>query len=53
MNKDCDIKNNIDVNENPVQVAKKRRSICQKMFLIQIVHLNQTQSASQNSKKSE
>ena len=39
MNKGGDIKNNIDNTENPVQVSKK--------VLIQILHLNQMQSASE------
>ena len=49
MTKGCDIENNIDIKENPVQVAKK-------VFVSQILIFNlnhQIQSASQNSKKSE
>ena len=33
MTKGCDIENNIDINENPVQVAKEMCSIFQKVIL--------------------
>lgn len=32
MNKDCDIKNNMDIKENPVQDATKRCLISQKVI---------------------
>ena len=50
MYKGCDIENNIDVGENPIEVAKERCSISQKVILIQIAHLNQMQSAPHSQK---
>ena len=32
MTKDCDIENNIDIKENPVQVAEERCSVSQKLI---------------------
>ena len=41
MTKGCDIENNIDIKENPVQVAKKVVLSLKNWFLIQKAHLNQ------------
>ena len=46
MTKGCDIENNIDIKENPVQVAKKVVLSLKNWFLIQKAHLNQIQSTS-------
>ena len=53
MTKDCDIEKNIDNKKILSKLQEKGVRSLKNLFLIQIAHLNQVQSATQSSKTSE